>query len=489
MSVIEKKSQNKKWRIGMLLLGLMVVLGITLPGLWNIKKKQEVKTADLERILSENYDGIFTAMYNIEPFSEEDFTVYRGLKILKTSYVHENTSDIAEYLEKALQSDNPITNVYLGVDPACIWYASKEKVERWNQNLDQDLLCFISAYPEVSFEVMLAFPQLTYWKELSETKRESIVSVYLSFINRLAAYPNVVIYYPGSEEWLIKNPGNYKDTFTTNELLAQKLMLLTFCDRNYQITADNANMYFDRLKLLVQEETEYPDLSEWCMVFLGDSIFGNYSGSFSIPGAVNGLSAAQVYNCAKGGTGASNEPNAGFHFLNAVNAFINKDRTVLGEEEQFSIGLKNYLADDHTNKKLCFIVNYGLNDYFSGHAVSAPDQEQASYENGLRMGIEKLKEAYPEAYILVLTPSYCSEFSDGTERMSDRGGVLTDYVDAAMKISEELEVDCMNLYSELGVNSENHLHYLADGTHFNEAGRFMVAEHIVEHIGNISATP
>lgn len=482
MTFFQSEKQNKTQRMIVLFFILICVLGVVLFGIWYVNRESEAKKADLERLLTESYNGIFTSMYNIETFNEEDFTIYRGLEILKTSYVHKNTSEIAEYLNEVLQTGNHITNVYLGLDPARIWSSSHKKIDKWNKNLEEDIIYYISSYPEVTFEVMLPFPEITYWKSQNETNRQNTILVYRTLINMLEAYPNVVIYYPGTEEWLINNPGNYEDTFVTNELLSQKLMLLTFCDRHYKITTDNADGYFERLNTLVMEDAKYPDLSEWCIVFMGDSIFGNYSGSFSIPGAVNGLSGAQVYNCAKGGTCATNDPETGLNFPTAVDAFINKNTDLLGEGDQFVLGLKEYLTDDHTGKKICFIVNYGLNDYFGGHAVSAQNQEEPSYENGMRLGIAKLQKAYPEAYILVLAPSYCYVFSEGTEIMSDTGGVLTDYVETALEVSKEMNVQCINLYSELGVNGENHLSYLADGTHFNEMGRFMLAEYIVKYM-------
>ena len=46
----------------------------------------------------------------------------------------------------------------------------------------------------------------------------------------------------------------------------------------------------------------YPDLSKWHMVFFGDSVLANYSGSSSIPGCMAGVSHISFDNYAVGGS-------------------------------------------------------------------------------------------------------------------------------------------------------------------------------------------
>lgn len=463
---------------------LLLLLGIGLFLLAKPKNSSADMNADSQRLLTESYDGIFLSMYDISHFKEEDFVFYRGLSILTMSHKYQNTSEIATQLQQAFQGTNPITNIYLGLDPELMWNASRQNTERWNQSLEQDILSYVEKHSAVSFEVMLPFPIIDYWRDKSAEERNTLLTVYRSLIYALTAYPNVTVYYPGTEEWLIGNPGNYTDTFVTNEYLTLKLMLLTFCDRHYQVTSDNVSSYFEQLNAVTEKESSYPDLTNWCLVFFGDSIFGNYKGSISIPGAVNGLSGASVYNCAEGGTMASNEPDFSVNFPSMAEAFINQDLSFLEEEHQFTIGLKEYLADNHAGKALCFVINFGLNDYFNGNAVN--DLENASYATGLELGLSKLRKAFPNARFLVLSPSYCSIFTNGTEILSQRGSVLTDYVAAALDTARRMNAHGINLYSELGVNSENQSRYLDDGCHLNEAGRFKVAELILKHMETLS---
>ena len=82
-------------------------------------------------------------------------------------------------------------------------------------------------------------------------------------------------------------------------------------------------------------------------------------------------------------------------------------------ESDYQLGLNEYLAAD-VNKKHVFVINFGLNDYFGGHPVSTDDpQDLGTYTGALRQGIAALKEAYPEAAIIVQVPTYTNFFSEG----------------------------------------------------------------------------
>lgn len=110
-----------------------------------------------------------------------------------------------------------------------------------------------------------------------------------------------------------------------------------------------------------------------------------------------------------------------------------------------------------------------------------------SYAGALRTGISTLKEAYPDAEILVLAPTYTAGFSGGTERNSEVGGILTDYVDATVRVAEVMGVHCINNYADSGINPDNQAQYLADGCHPNETGAFLLGNRIIEYMGRVVA--
>ena len=137
-------------------------------------------------------------------------------------------------------------------------------------------------------------------------------------------------------------------------------------------------------------------------------------------------------------------------------------------------------------KEHCIVCGNGTNDYFTGQPVSNPDNpyDPYTFSGALRTGIQNLQSTYPDATILLLTPPFSSYFTNGTELNSDVGDVLTEYVDAVVQVATDMHVDCINNYTGLAINEDNHTEYLSDGVHLNETGRFIAATHIIEFLGN-----
>lgn len=469
----------------LIVLVIITVVAISIFRSYNYNR--QIK-ADLELLSTEEYDSIFCSMYSIENFAEEDFVTYRGVNTLKLSNVLRDTDDLGSYIASAFNSGNGVEIVYLGLDPAQIWSSVGKDITKWNSALTEDIIAHATAHPEVTFEVLLPAPSFDYWKELGSKDTEEILTTYHSLISTLSPYHNITTYFMGGEYWLIANPGNYDDNICTNEIISQKIFLFTFCDHEFQVTAENAALYIDALKsLITQEETapEHPDLSSWDVVFFGDSIIGNYTGSYSVPGVLTGLSDARTYNCAQGGIPASLDANSLLSFPTSVDYFIGQDAAALPElSGPFPAALDTYSQDKHNGRRLCFVINFGLNDYFGGHPVSNPEDayDVSTYAGALRVGIDKLQTAYPDAEILLMTPNFITFFTNGTEILGENSGILIEYVDTAMEIANEYNVICLNNYTDLGINETTASVYLADGVHLNETGRFLLAKRIMERI-------
>jgi len=438
------------------------------------QRQEEItqKQSDLGRLSQESYAGVFVSMYSVSEYNEVDFEYYRGVKTVKANYIVSNLAIVSEYLDAAFATENQITHVYLGIDPVKLWDNCRENINKWNRELQEELLPYLEQNPTLSFEIMLPYQSLEYWTALSVDEREVILNIYTNFIGWMDGYDNVTMYFLGAEQWLIANPGNYAKNSILEPLVAQKLMLLTFCDGEYQISNENVNVIFEELKELITEETEstteYPDLSQWKLIFWGDSVIGNYVGSLSVPGVVTGLTGASTYNYAIGGTQATDMEGYHVAFPDMVEQIVSGNMGNTRDETSFP-----YEVLDSEDTPLCFLVHYGLNDYFNGVAVE-------SFTEALQNGVERLKEKYPDSVIILMTPPFCRAFSAGTERNSEVGGVLTEYVAAVEKVAEQQNVLCMNNYLGLGITADNDTEYLADGVHLNEYGRFILGKQIAE---------
>jgi len=456
---------------------------------------------DLARLSSETYESVFLSMHSTEYFSEEDFITFRGLNTVVAAHRILSTKEFAQYLDSILESGNVVSHVYLGLDPELLWMEALEKTKKWSQNLNTGLYSYIENNPDIVFEIMLPYPQLDYWLSLSEEDLETLLTSYHTIVNEVSAYPNAKLFFPGYEEWLIVNPGNYTDTlFDANEVITQKLFLYLFCDADYQITPANENLFWNSIRETVAREqtapTYYPDLSDWCIVFFGDSVLANYPGSYSIPGYITGLSNAETYNYAIGGTCASAQGEGRLDFPNIIDDFL-KEHAVLAEDgytfQPNGSGGSNSSSDsgngqgDTTaigDKQLCFLINYGFNDYFLGAPIENPldPYDAASYKGGLRTCISKLQEAFPKACYIIMTPTHTSEFNGGINQNSNVGDMLPAYIAATKEIAQEMGLYYIDNYYNSIITEETLDTYLADGTHANEKGRLAIAARIMYFI-------
>lgn len=420
----------------------------------------DVQREDYRRISSESYDSVFLSMFPSNAYEAEDFATYRGMTLLKTSYEIPDAATLEKYLSRIARSGNTINTVYLGIRP---------------QNLTStDLLPLLQRYPNVIFEVIPAYPSLEYLSHLSEEEFSRLLISYQDLLTPLLDLEHVHVFSFFAQEWFISNPANYLSDFEATGDISRLVMLNADKDHPFLLTGQNLSRSLDRLSNLTADRrlTASPDadLSQWSVVFFGDSVIANYTDSTSVPGVVNGISAAQTYNYAVGGSSAAWEDEEDQCFPKVVERFLQKTPPEI-----------------ENSSRLCFVVNFGLNDYFNGFPIDDPADayNDRTYTGALRAGIRLLKEAFPSSDIIIMAPNFASYFTNGTEINSSVGGILTDYVAAAQIAAEDMDVLFMNNYTGLGINFQNRADYLVDGCHLNETGRFLLGTHIVRTIAGL----
>lgn len=441
---------------------------------------------DLARLSAESYESALLSMHSTESFKEEDFAYFRGLKTVVTSHSLRNTEELSQYLNCILSSKNTVSNLYFCLDPELLWDSVDQKADKWEKALSRNFYAYIKEYPQISFEVLLPYPCIDYWLQLKEKDFDTLLILYHNLVNELSVFPNVKIFFPGCEEWLTVNPDNYTNPpFDANEVITNKIFLYTFCDSNYQITPSNEDFFWNSLRQTVAREksspTHYPDLSDWCFVFFGDSVLGNFPGSFSIPGYVSGLSGALVYNYAVGGTSAASRFE-GKDFSETFSSFIAENITASESGNTFTP--HGIVIDDLKDRKLCFIFNYGFNDYFSGVPVKNPEDpyDETSFQGSLRTCISVLQTFLPDAHYIIMSPTHTMLFGNGLEITSPKGDVLSAYVEAGRELAEEMDLYFLDNYNHSAVTEETLETYLPDGTHPNEAGRLVLAKELMYFI-------
>ena len=440
---------------------------------------------------SADYSGVFLSMFAPDVFDVDAFDYYREVPMIQAGHTFQNLADIGQYLEQCFLRKEELSLVYMGIDPYAVSSLYGNHASLYAGDYAKYLTCQIQAHPDTVFEFLLPFASLSYLRSVSDRKYDEIMESYRNFVNILLPYDNARVYFLGYEEWLIANPGNYDDTGQCTEDIAGTVLLKTFQDDYYLLRADNMEERLGYMTELVRDSSAPPpDLSQWCAIFFGDSIFDCVYNSTSIPNVVGFLTGAQVYNCAKGSTPAAADPaksDGRLSFPEMAERFIRGDTSGLEEDNDFVRGLRKYLSDDHSGKRYCFIINFGLNDYFSGMSVEneVDPEDIRTYAGSLRTGIGMLHAHYPDAVIILMGPTYTLEFSEGTQPRGEQGGVLLDYVETAEKVAEDTGVCFINSYKEFGIDKRNQQQYLADGCHPKETGRFYIGNQIIRYMEKI----
>lgn len=481
----------KKKQFPVIPFAILALIILTLGGSFVCTKMLVGQQMDLalDVLSMEKYQSVFLSMYDISNFNKEDFTDYRGVPTLKLDISFEGTEEINKALDAVFSSGNQITNVYLGLDPLALWHSAKNDIENVKKAFESGWFAYADAHPEVTFEILFPFQSMDYWLSLEDGELQASLILYQQLASILTSRSNITVYYAGGQEWLINNPANYVSAYAVNELVAQKIFLLTFCDHELQMNGINAAEMMQQLSDQIAANREnppvYPDLSKWDIVFIGDSIIGNYKGSISIPGVVSGLSGASVFNCAQGGVSAARPESGMVCFPKIAEDFVTG--TVSDSETTFGEGIQEYLSADHTDKRLCFIINFGLNDYFSGYTPENPndDNDISTYAGAMRAGIAALKEKYPDATYVIMGPGQATYFTNGTELMSETGGQLVEYYHLSVSLAKELGIPYIDLYQQFPERDADLTDVLADGCHYNEYGRYCLGIKIINFMADL----
>lgn len=459
------------WKLFILAIAIVLFVAGSVLGYLHATKDKRAMEADFERIASTEFNTAFLSMYPIDSYNEEDFSYFREMELFKTGYSIPDAETLHNYVNTIFSTGNEITTLYLGIHP--------EAIDPY------EIYSLIELYPGLEYKILLATPTLDYWAALPEETFLPTLESYSNFVNLLLPLEQVEIYSFFNAEWLITNPANYVSDFGLNKAASRVVFLNADSDHGYLITMENVEDVFIDFTEIVQEYRNeppaYPDLSEYELVFFGDSVIGNYEVGIGIPGMVGGFTNASFHNLGHGGASAAQEDADDTSFPKLVNALISKDVSLLDPEANSTINMITYHDKWFKERNKCFVISFGLNDFFEGHPVDSTDPYDIStYSGALRTGIKALQEKYPDAYILVLTPNFTIINDFGASAANENGGVLLDYVDAAIAVAEEMNVDVLDIYRELDIDAKNQEEYLEDGTHPNMSTRLEISRMIVE---------
>lgn len=242
-------------------------------------------------------------------------------------------------------------------------------------------------------------------------------------------------------------------------------------------------------------ETQAADI-----VAFGDSVFGEIRDETAIPARLSVLLGKTVYNAAMGGTCAARlETERRLDYAmgslsltglaKAVRAgdFSVQQSMKIRENnrEYFPEVIDGLEAVDFTQVETV-LIQQGINDYHAGTPIENPEDPYDAYTflGAVRTAVRDLREVNPDLRIVLVTPTYTWYIFTGLtcEEADQGGGVLEDYVEAELRVAEELGLEIIDVYHDFFPHEEWESKdlYTRDGLHPNEAGREKIARRIAE---------
>lgn len=221
------------------------------------------------------------------------------------------------------------------------------------------------------------------------------------------------------------------------------------------------------------------------IVVFGDSIWDDARGTDGVSEQLMAMTGSTIYNCAIGGTSAAlvgenpakiqDWSDWSFNGMVYVANNVVSAQKVLGDTDAYGV-----IEQVDFNTVDYILVSYGLNDFFSDVPVY-PEfyYDINSYIGALRNGILHLREHYPQAQIVLVTPTYTQLFEG--ERIFRIG----DYVEAMRSVSVEMNTGLADMFHIMGEDAESRLEHLDDGVHLSAEGRTIYAKGIAWYLTEI----
>ncbi len=247
-----------------------------------------------------------------------------------------------------------------------------------------------------------------------------------------------------------------------------------------------------------EEEKEH----DMQIVFMGDSILDSTREYDGVAYLISQNCNAKVYNLSMGGTTAALLPGESKEYsqwdsrclLGVVNAITGRIDTKLFDD--YKAG--ELMKECDFSKTDYFVIEYGINDFLSQIPTSRylengekrNEDEEHTYVGALEEAVRKLRDAYPNAKILLIAPHYCQFFNGetfiGDGYSLDYGyGTLVEYARVCGYVYDQHKEDNVLLYNAFevsGIDAYTADDYLEDGIHLTSAGRRKYAEDLSRKI-------
>ncbi len=238
------------------------------------------------------------------------------------------------------------------------------------------------------------------------------------------------------------------------------------------------------------------------MVIFGDSIFGEIRDEQAVSVQLQQILGQSVYNGAFGGTCAARTDSEGrLDYTRGLFCLVELAKSV--ESGDFGVQQSVIMRESNTEyfgdvidglDAIDFsgvgtiLIQQGLNDYHAGVPIEDPQApyDENTFMGAVRAAVRSFRRANPKVRIVIITPVYTWYTVNGKtcEETDNGGGVLEDYVNADLRLAEELDLEVIDVYHDLYPHEkwEDWKLYSRDGLHPNENGMKLLTEKIAEQL-------
>ena len=488
--------------VGVLILLTLVILfavyKITHPGkALNVDKKH--RSCPITRVPKGN-DVITSTLHDVDAViaymfdANETDRVFTGNYGINSIILPRNYSSVRKYKAyvtnslATVEGDDFPHHIVLGLDPYPAFRQSCSNKETFYNNLD-----FINElateHPATAFYIYLPDDSAEKWISYSDEELAQARLSYIFLVRCFEGHPNVFVYYHPYEEWYLYSDSirNGTSNGAVREDIFTSMMYADISDHDlrYMMTPDNVNTRMDEVIAMARDYADvrasYADLSDKKVIFLGDSVFGNYRNQTSISSFFADMTGATVYNLGVGGRAAINVADPTSDVGVAYNYLIGKENVSALEDickdlpAYSSMRLAGAQLSGTDGDGFIFILEYGLNDYFGG-------SNAADYEVALNKLITGIKTTYPASQVLVLVPGHIEVFYEGDMIIEEGGSSLAEFREATYAEVSGTGCNILSLADDFGFTPyETDFYLLGDGVHYNEIGRYRMAQTLARY--------
>lgn len=290
-------------------------------------------------------------------------------------------------------------------------------------------------------------------------------------------------------EYLKDNPITIKYATSTQEFIG--------LDDNIELSTGNIITSEDDFSVTY---SYFAEQDKYTLVCFGDSITGMFQNETDYPSMISREANIKAYNVGFSGTTWIDYPGSNSHIPFSMNRlvdavcsrdFSSQDANVASCGSLYAERLNTLKSIDFTKVDYVTIF-YGTNDWAYGSLLKSENdsnteqKQQSNVESSVEYCINKLKKTYPNLKIIVLSPYWRllnKNYCDTTPNKNE--DYLYEFSNLIENTSEnKCNVETINMYNILNINSNNYTQYLFDEVHPNENLKHIISNNIINKIKN-----